>query len=123
MRLTKQKKRFIIYMQNVKFLGVKIMTKDILELIAGAGAGTIVSVLLGYFWLKDKIVKHIVQPELEKSLLPIKSRIEILENHNQEVKESLNKIDNTLSMLTKSVAKLSIIFDILSKKIDITIKN
>lgn len=94
------------------------MTKEIIEIIAGAGLGTITCVIIGYFWLKRIFLSDIVEPTIQ----PLKLKIEALEKNHGTISGSLEKIEENLSEITKSVSKLSVIFDILSKKIKIDFK-
>lgn len=94
------------------------MTKEVLEVIAGAGIGTLICVLAGYLWLKKAIQDNIVEP----MIAPLRVKVANLETNHQDIKASLAKIEDNLSNLTNSVAKLSAVFDIISRKIDITIK-
>lgn len=94
------------------------MSIEIFEIIAGAGIGTIISVLVFYFWAKKIIGADIVEP----MIAPMKAKIELLENNDKDIKDSLTKINDNLSDLTKGVTKLTAVFDIISNKLEINIK-
>lgn len=99
------------------------MTTEILSIVSGAGAGTIICVLMFYFWLKKIVKEDIVKPMIE----PLETKInDLKENHNTDIRDinkKLDKIDESLSCLTKEVTEMTAIFKIITQKFEVKIKN
>lgn len=75
------------------------MTTEMLSILSGAGAGTIICVLLFYFWLKKIIREDIVSPMIK----PLEDKIKDLkENHNTDISEINKKLENQFSFQTRS---------------------